>query len=379
MNLPYKIVVVVGTRPEAIKLLPVFFQLKATPGYDPVLLSTGQHKDMLYQIFDSYQVSPDHDLDVMKHVTNLATLTAHLFLVLDKFLEEHKPDMVMVQGDTTSAMVGAMAAFYRQIPIAHVEAGLRTHTKYSPFPEEVNRQIIGRVADLNFAPTEIASLNLLKEGGANVHIVGNTVIDSLLYICNQIRLNEQYYVSKFAEIPVKNGDNVLITSHRRENHGEGLRSICLAVSKLAKKYPDLNWVFPVHLNPKVKDVVHTLLGNISNVFLLPPLQYDDLVFFMRHSKLILTDSGGIQEEAPSLNVPVVVLRETTERPEGIANGCAVIAGTAELDIIAAFEHIINDMEVYSKMAEAPNPYGDGQSSKRIVDLIQHYREQKFLD
>lgn len=367
--MPRKIVVVVGTRPEAIKLLPVYLKLLDAPTVEPVLLSTGQHKEMLYQIFEAYQVRPDFDLDVMKDVTNLSTLTGHLFLTLDTFVEEHKPDVLIVQGDTTSAMVGAMVGFYRKTTVAHVEAGLRTHDKFSPFPEEVNRQIIGKVADLHFAPTEIAAKNLEKENICNIDVVGNTVIDSLLYIRKKIDADPERYFEKFKGIDFENKDLMLVTSHRRENHGEGLENICSAISSLAQKYHHTCWVFPVHLNPQVKEVVHKLLGNQANIFLLPPLNYDDLVFFMSRAKLILTDSGGIQEEAPTCNVPILVLRDTTERPEGIEAGCALLVGTDKEDIISAFERIYNDRDTYTKMSSIPNPYGDGNSSERIVKVL----------
>jgi UDP-N-acetylglucosamine 2-epimerase (non-hydrolysing) len=359
-----RIAIVLGTRPEAIKLIPVYLEFRKTNA-DVCLVSTGQHQSMLEQIFNFFDVKPDLCLDVMLPSQTLAGLTARLTETLQKCFTEHHFDIVVVQGDTTTAMVASLVSFYNGIKVAHVEAGLRTYHKFSPFPEEINRQIIGRIADFHFAPTQRAADILIKEGLDHVYCVGNTVIDSLLLCLEKVRNNEAVYQQQFDMIH-RFQKLILITGHRRENFGEGFEQICAAIKELAALYPNFLFYYPVHLNPNVKQKVYTLLSGLPNVFLGNPLPYDELVFLMSQSFLILTDSGGIQEEAPTLNVPLLVMRDTTERSEGIDAGCALLVGTSTENIVAAFTRLVEYPEKYRKMVKAENPYGDGSSSERIV-------------
>jgi UDP-N-acetylglucosamine 2-epimerase (non-hydrolysing) len=362
-----KIGIVMGTRPEAIKLIPVYLELKKVfPSVE--LVSTGQHFSMLEQIFTFFEVRPDVSLDVMTPNQTLSGLTSRLAEKLQTCYEERGYDLVIVQGDTTTAMMASMIAFYNRIRVAHVEAGLRTYNKYSPFPEEINRQVIGRIADYHFAPTEMAMNVLEKEGLEKRFLVGNTVIDSLLLCLQKIKAKESVYKEKFKA--VSNYDKlVLVTGHRRENFGQGFDEICNAIRELSASYPRILFYYPVHLNPNVKDKVHSVLEGLENVVLDDPLPYDELIFLMSQSYIILTDSGGIQEEGPSLNVPILVMRETTERPEGIENGCAILVGTSSEKIIAEFNRLISDKAHYQFMAEAVNPYGNGTSSKAIAKSL----------
>lgn len=362
-----KIAIIVGTRPEAIKLVPVYLELK-NHFPETHLVSTGQHFTMLEQIFSFFGVKPDISLDVMQPNQTLAGLTARLSERLQECYEHGRYDLVIVQGDTSTAMVGALIGFYNRIRVAHVEAGLRTFNKYSPFPEEINRQIIGRIAHINFAPTQRAMEVLKKEGLDNPYLVGNTVIDSLLLCLQKVNDNISYYEEKYSVIK-KYEKLILITGHRRENFGQGFENICDAVKTLSNQHPAYLFYYPVHLNPNVKDKVQELLGGIDNVLLDSPIPYDELVFLMSRSFLILTDSGGIQEEGPSLNVPILVMRDSTERPEGIENGCAVMVGTSLEKITIEFNRLDNNPELYRKMASAGNPYGDGKASKYIAEII----------
>jgi len=287
-------------------------------------------------------------------------------------LSEEKFDLVVVQGDTTSAFIGGLSAYYHQIPVAHVEAGLRTGDKYSPFPEEVNRKAISAFSTLNYAPTNETAKQLEQEGVLHVETVGNTVIDSLHYCQKRIVAQEQIYLDKFAAIFKNGGEVIAITAHRRENFGDGLVQICAAIRELSAQHPNLEFAFPVHMNPSVNQSVHAELGSISNVHLLPPLGYDDWVFIMGKSRIILTDSGGIQEEAPALNIPVLVMRDNTERPEGVQSGCAVIAGTNPKNIVKVFNELINNEERLNLMRNAENPYGDGRTVERIIQSLENY-------
>jgi UDP-N-acetylglucosamine 2-epimerase (non-hydrolysing) len=323
---------------------------------------------MLEQIFTFFDISPDLSLDVMQPNQSLGGLTARLSDTLTSLFREQQYDLVIVQGDTTTAMVASLMAFYHRIPVAHVEAGLRTYNKFSPFPEEVNRQIIGRIADFHFAPTQKAADILIKEGLNHVYCVGNTVIDSLLLCLEKVRNNEAVYRQQFDMIH-RFQKLVLITGHRRENFGEGFEQICAAIKELAALYPSFLFYYPVHLNPNVKEKVYALLSGLPNVFLGNPLPYDELVFLMSQSFLILTDSGGIQEEAPSLNVPLLVMRDTTERPEGIDAGCAVLVGTDKMTIVNTFQQLSNDEHFYKSMARAENPYGDGTTALQIIRIL----------
>ncbi len=362
-----KIAIVLGTRPEAIKLLPVYQALRHC--FERVdLISTGQHQMMLQQIFDFFETQPAVSLDVMQPDQTLGGLTSRLSDKLSVLFHERRYDLVIVQGDTTTAMVAALMAFYQRIKVVHVEAGLRTHNKFSPFPEEVNRQIISRVADYHFAPTWKAKEVLLEEGLTNVHCVGNTVIDSLMLCLEKIKTEDAAYRQRF-EMIGRFEKLVLITGHRRENFGDGFDQICAAIKELAALYPSFLFYYPVHLNPNVKHKVHSILSGLSNVFLGQPLPYDELVYLMSRSFMILTDSGGIQEEAPSLNVPLLVMRDTTERPEGIDAGCARLVGTDKFTIVNTFKKLAEDEAVYQSMARAGNPYGEGKSSSLIASIL----------
>ena len=363
-----RIAIVLGTRPEAIKLIPVYLELKKR---FPVveLVSTGQHESMLEKIFGFFDVRPDVSLRVMTHNQQLAGLTAALSERLQECYTQGAYDLVIVQGDTTTAMVASLIAYYNRIKVAHVEAGLRTYDKFSPFPEEINRQLISRIGDYHFVPTQRALETLSHEHVDNAFLVGNTVIDSLLLCLEKIRKNEAPYEARFPVL--KSFEKlVLITGHRRENFGQGFDEICRAIHELSKRYPTYLFYYPVHLNPNVKDKVHGILSGLSNVVLDVPLPYDELIYLMSKSYIILTDSGGIQEEAPSLHVPLLVMRNTTERPEGIDIGCARLVGTDSKVIIDSFVELVNDPRVYQKMAAPENPYGDGQSAKKIGDVLE---------
>ena len=361
--------IVLGTRPEAIKLIPVYLACKNYPNLETILVSTGQHREMLDQIFGFFGTRPDIDLSVMTKNQTLSSLTSTLFTRLDEIATKMQPDCIVVQGDTTTAMVASMLGFYHQTQVAHVEAGLRTGNKFSPFPEEVNRRIIGITADIHFTPTGSATKALELEGVNNIFQVGNTVVDSLLLCYEKVNESISKYINKFSHFLQDQKKMVLITGHRRESFGRGFESICLALSTLAQKYSELQFVYPVHLNPNVRTVVYEKLKKNNNIFLIDPLPYDELVYIMSKSCIILSDSGGIQEEAPSLNVPLIVLRDTTERPEGIEAGCSVLAGTDHINIINAFESIYGSKDLYDKMSNVENPYGDGKSSERIAKIL----------
>lgn len=362
-----KIGIVVGTRPEAIKLLPVYIALQKHD-VDVELVSTGQHRQMLEQIFSFFEVRPDVSLDVMLPNQSLAVLTARLSERLQTCYEERKYDLVVVQGDTTTAMVASLIAFYNRIKVAHVEAGLRTYNKFSPYPEEINRQLISRIADYHFAPTQKALEVLRNEHVENGFVVGNTVIDSLLLCIEKVQQNLTYYEEKFSIIK-RFEKLILITGHRRENFGQGFEDICTAIQQLSVKYPSFLFYYPVHLNPNVQEKVQLLLSGLDNVILERPLPYDELIYLMSRSYILLTDSGGIQEEGPSLNVPILVMRDTTERPEGIESGCAVLVGTSVEKIITEFNRLVENETYYKMMADAPNPYGDGQAARYIIDHL----------
>lgn len=357
-----------GTRPEAIKLIPLYLELKNND-FNVQLVSTGQHKEMINQVLDFFHVKLDATLHIERLTNSLSELTGQLFIEIEKIIIKGKPQLVIVQGDTTSAFVGSMCAFYNKIPVAHIEAGLRTNNKYSPFPEEINRSIISEIADFHFAPTDRNATNLLLLKRNNVFVTGNTVIDALHLAKPIIERDFDKYQSRFEGVLNKSKMNILITGHRRESFGQGFQQICEAIRDLSKEYNEYNFIYPVHLNPQVKDVVHHYLENISNVILLEPLPYDDLLFIMSNSKLILTDSGGIQEEAPSFNIPIIVMRSETERQEGIEAKCSVLAGTQKESIMTSFHTIMRNTEVYEKMANAINPYGDGTASRQIVEIL----------
>ena len=364
-------------------MAPLVLELKKHPGqFNVVVCVTGQHRQMLDQVLDLFDIIPDYDLDVMKPNQDLFDITSCILLGIRDVLDEVRPDMVFVHGDTTTSMAAAMAAFYRQIPVAHVEAGLRTGNIYSPWPEEMNRLITGRIAQHNFAPTILAKQNLLNE---NVHeekivVTGNTVIDALKWVVNKLNSDESLSQTLKHDIEVlgydfnRLNDNqkrlILITGHRRENFGEGFVHICNAIKNLAGRYPNVDFVYPVHLNPNVRKPVLEILGNnLSNVFLIEPLQYFQFVFLMEKSWLILTDSGGVQEEAPSLGKPVLVMRDTTERPEAVEAGTVLLVGTDKNRIEQGVSRLLDERLFYNKMSESINPYGDGKACKRIVDFL----------
>jgi len=365
-----KVSLIFGTRPEAIKLCPLVLELKKHPEFETHVCVTGQHRQMLDQVLDVFEVVPDVDLHLMRPDQTLAGLTARAITAIDGYLADYRPDIVIVQGDTTTSFCAALAAFYRQIPVGHVEAGLRTWNKLSPFPEEVNRTITSRIADLHFAPTQWAKGNLLKEGVPEAHIfvTGNTVIDALHIAVEKIRQNPPSIPGLPSHL--LNGDSqrpvVLITGHRRENFGDGFRNICQAISELSARFPDTAFVYPVHLNPNVRKPVFDLLSGRPNIHLIEPLSYLPFVALMNRSTLVLTDSGGVQEEAPGLGKPVLVMRDTTERPEAVTAGTVKLVGTAADAIIQQVSRLMIDTEAYSTMANAVNPYGDGTACFRII-------------
>lgn len=371
-----KILIVTGTRPEAIKLLPVYLEFKKNMAWNTLLVSTGQHQQMLWSIFDFFNVKPDFDMQVMTNNQSLENLTSQILRKCSGLFQNEKPDLVIVQGDTTTAMAAALSAFYHHIPVAHIEAGLRSYDVFAPFPEEVNRRIISLVTALHFAPTTRAALAIRKEKVAGkIYKVGNTVIDSLLFGMRKVKLFMQDFEQHYASILIGFEKMVLITGHRRENFGEGFVNICDAIEALAASYPSIAWVYPVHLNPNVKDIVFNRLQALENVRLIEPVPYDHMIFLMMKCYLILTDSGGIQEEAPTLGKPVIVMRNKTERPEGIVAGCCILAGNSKNKIIRAVKRILNDKAQYQKMTRATNPYGKGDSAKRIFLVVKKNLEE----
>lgn len=377
-----KVVVIFGTRPEAIKLAPVIRELKSNESiFQTFVCATGQHKEMLAQMMEEFQITADYSLDIMKKNQSLFYITAKTLSGFERVISEVEPDIVLVQGDTTTSLTGALAAYYAKVTIGHVEAGLRTHDKYNPYPEEKNRHLISVLADYHFAPTDWARSNLEHEGVSadRIWVTGNTAIDSLLHMKNRQNDNtdEQCLIDFFSsqwdlDFSLKNQRTVLVTAHRRESFGRGLQEICFALLEIARTYPDIRIVYPVHFNPNVQKVVYEMLqtDRYSNIFLLPPLEYSAFVFLMTKSYIILTDSGGIQEEAPSLNIPVLVMRDATERPEGIQAGTSLLVGTDAQTIFQSVESLISKQTVYERMAGVKNPYGDGKASERIVKILQ---------
>ena len=377
-----RIVAFMGTRPEAIKLAPVVSALQASDRLECAVVATGQHREMFSQVAEQFGFPVCANLDVMQNNQTLASLTARLMQRIDAYLESAGPDMALVQGDTTTVLVAALACFYRRIPIGHVEAGLRTGNIWSPFPEEANRKLASAVVSLHFAPTESARAALLREGiaGDRILVTGNTVIDALFMELERQREPEvlaeiNAVLSKVVAPDWDSVPSVLVTGHRRENFGDGIAQICEAILRLAHRFPDHRVVYPVHLNPNVKDHVVRRLGNQPNVALIPPQGYRTFVALMSHCRLVLTDSGGVQEEAPALGKPVLVMRDTTERPEGVAAGTALLTGPHADAITHHTTRLLTDSEAYSRMAHAENPYGDGRAAHRIVEGIAQY----FLD
>lgn len=371
-----RVLSIFGTRPEAVKMAPVVMELSRQPNIESLVCVTAQHRQMLDQVLNLFAIKPDIDLDLMQPDQSLANLTAAIFTNLDPVLSQLKPDWVLVQGDTTTVMASAILAYYHHIKVGHVEAGLRSGDKWQPFPEEVNRTIAGVVADLHFAPTEWAKNNLLQENVPENHIIitGNPVIDALQYVASLPPTDEIHQL--FSQIGLTLNPSteqprlILVTAHRRENFGAPLENICHALRQLAEHYGNsVRIVYPVHLNPNVQEPVYRLLGNIPNIVLLPPLDYLPFVQLMKRATLILTDSGGLQEEAPGLGVPVLVLRGVTERPEGVQAGTVRLVGTDTRAIVAEAQRLLDDPTAYQQMAQAVNPYGDGHASERIVAAL----------
>ncbi len=364
-----RVVSVFGTRPEAIKMMPVVQALNAAEGIDSRVVVTGQHREMLYQIVRLFDVTPDHDLEVMQHAQGLTHVTTAVLSGLEPVFAEMKPDWVLVHGDTTTTMAAAMAAFYQQIKVGHVEAGLRTGNIYSPWPEEMNRKITGALTTRHFAPTALARENLLRENVAAdaVEVTGNTVIDALYWVRDNALSADKVEAEMRAAYPMLDDSKrlILVTGHRRENHEGGIVRICEAMAQLAAR-GDVQVVYPVHLNPKVQDAANAVLANVDNVHLIPPQDYLPFVWLMNRSSLIVTDSGGIQEEAPSLGKPVLVTRDTTERPEAVDAGTVKLIGADTAAIVTEANHLLDDSTAYSTMSRAHNPYGDGQAAGRIV-------------
>ncbi|MFZ5882505.1 MAG: non-hydrolyzing UDP-N-acetylglucosamine 2-epimerase [Chloroflexota bacterium] len=376
-----KILSVFGTRPEAVKMAPIVHLLAQTPGIESRVCVTAQHRQMLDQVLELFQIQPDYDLDLMREGQSLAQLTAGIFLHLDPVLEEVQPDWVLAVGDTTTVVTTCQLAFYRRIKFGHVEAGLRTHNKWHPFPEEINRRLATTMADLHFAPTDWSRKNLLHEGVEEKDIVvtGNPVIDALKYVAEQpaprfvTELLEKLGVESDSlesdsHVRLKTKKLILVTAHRRENFGQPIENICHALRQLAER-GDVEIVYPVHLNPNVQEPVNRLLQGVKGITLLPPLDYLPLVHLMKRATLILTDSGGLQEEAPTFGIPVLVLRETTERPEGVAAGTLRLVGTETSRIVQEAARLLDDESEYAKMAKASNPYGDGHAAERIVEAL----------
>lgn len=373
-----KIMTVFGTRPEAIKMAPLAIELKKYENIESIVCVTAQHRQMLDQVLEIFNITPEYDLDIMKTRQSLVGITTRVLEGLDEVIQKEKPDMVLVHGDTSTSFVAGLAAFYNQVKVGHVEAGLRTYDKYSPFPEEMNRQLTGRIADLHFSPTEQNRLNLLKENVADesIYITGNTVIDALK---TTVRDGYKFKEEALNSVDFENKRVIIVTAHRRENLGKPLENICNALKEILEAYEDVEIVYPVHLNPAVREVAFGILGDMDRAHLIDPLDVEDLHNAMAKSFMVMTDSGGIQEEAPALAKPVLVLRRETERPEAVAAGTVKIAGVDKDVIISLAKELLDSEEAYNKMAHAANPYGDGEASRRIAEAIEHYfglREEK---
>lgn len=380
-----KIMLVFGTRPEAIKMAPLVKEFhKNKEVFETIVCVTGQHREMLDQVLHIFDIKPDYDLNIMIQGQDLYDITTRVLIGMRDVLKECRPDVILVHGDTTTSTAAALAAFYQQIPVGHVEAGLRTHNFYSPWPEEMNRQITGRIAEYNFAPTLLSKENLLKENvnEDKITVTGNTVIDALYWVVYKIK-NDLNLNKELKDVLVKAGYDterlangkklVLITGHRRENFGDGFVNMCTAIKDLTKKYHDVDFVYPMHLNPNVRKPIHEVFGedlsNLGNMFFIEPLEYLSFVYLMEKANIVLTDSGGIQEEAPGLGKPVLVMRETTERPEALLSGTVHLVGTDYNKIVNEVSALLDDTTAYEKMSKAANPYGDGLACERIVNAL----------
>jgi UDP-N-acetylglucosamine 2-epimerase (non-hydrolysing) len=372
-----KILTIFGTRPEAIKLAPVVKTLEGRPDkFRSLVCVTAQHREMLDQVLGLFNIEPDRDLNIMKPKQELSGLTSEVLLRLKRLLEEVQPDLVLVQGDTTTTFAASLAAFYQKVKIGHVEAGLRTFDRYKPFPEEMNRRLTSALAEYHFAPTERARDNLLREGipSGRIYVTGNTVIDALFWILNKQSTPEsrerlESYFSERFSIPVDPRRMILVTAHRRESFGEGFENICQALKEIVLKNPGVKIVYPVHLNPNVQEPVRRIIGDVKGVYLIEPVEYEPFVYLMSRSFLILTDSGGIQEEAPSLGKPVLVMRDVTERPEAVEAGTARLVGSRIENIVGEVQKLLDQPDYYRQMTEIKNPYGDGNAAEKIVEII----------
>lgn len=379
------IMLVFGTRPEAIKMCPLVKEFQKYPNdFRTIVCVTGQHREMLDQVLQIFDVTPDYDLNIMKQGQDLYDVTSRVLLGMRDVLKQEQPDVVFVHGDTTTSTAAAIAAFYQQIPVAHVEAGLRTHNIYSPWPEEMNRQITSRIATYNYAPTPLSRQNLLQENVCDdtITVTGNTVIDALYMVVDQIKQNQQLgeqlaqnILTAGYDVNRLNHDKkmVLITGHRRENFGDGFINMCTAIKDLTQKYPDVDFIYPMHLNPNVRKPIHEVFGEdlsgLGNMFFIEPLEYLNFVYLMEKCNIVLTDSGGIQEEAPGLGKPVLVMRDTTERPEAVDAGTVKLVGTDYQKIVDNVSRLLDDIEYYNTMSKAVNPYGDGKACERIVNKL----------
>jgi UDP-N-acetylglucosamine 2-epimerase (non-hydrolysing) len=364
-----RIALVFGTRPEAIKMAPVAYALKNVEFFELQIVLTAQHRELLDQVMEIFKLKADYDLNIMREKQTLTQITVRVLEGLERIWQKDTPDMVLVHGDTTTTFATSLAAFYKKIPIGHVEAGLRTYDKYQPYPEEMNRHLTGVLSDLHFAPTRRAKENLLKENvpSDNVFVTGNTVIDALLFVYNTL---DKFDINLPVEIP--KGKYILVTSHRRENWGKPLENIALALKEILNEFEDLYIVYPVHPNPIIRDTVNSILGNEKRAIIISPVDYVTMVYLIANCKLVLTDSGGLQEEAPSLGKPVLVLRGVTERPEAVEAGTVKIIGTDRQRIVEEVRKLLLDKDEYNKMAKALNPYGDGKASERIRDILIYY-------
>lgn len=377
-----KVLAVFGTRPEAIKMIPLVIELNKSDEFQLVICVTGQHREMLDQVLKVFHITPDYDLNIMKQGQDLYDVTVRVLMGMRDILKKELPDVVLVHGDTTTSVAAALAAFYQQIPVGHVEAGLRTYNVYSPWPEEMNRQITGRIATYHFAPTVLSRYNLLKEGVDDEMIIvtGNTVIDALHMVVDKIKTDKKLDNELSRSLLLSGYDVtrlnkkkrlVLITGHRRENFGDGFISVCKSIKTLAQVYPDVDFVYPMHLNPNVRNPIHDVFGGeqLDNLFLIEPLEYFPFIYLMEKSTIVVTDSGGIQEEAPSLGKPVLVMRDTTERPEALESGTVKLVGTDYDKIVKGVSILLDDPSEYAQMSNAINPYGDGKACSRILDFL----------
>ena len=365
----FKLMTIFGTRPEAIKMCPLVLEMGKYPDYiEPIVAVTAQHREMLDQVLELFNIKPDYDLNIMASGQTLYDITTRALTGLKEVIEEAKPDMVLVHGDTTTTFAGALAAFYAQVPVGHVEAGLRTGNKYSPYPEEMNRKLTGSIADMHFAPTSTSKANLLKENVSpeTILVTGNTVIDALE---TTVKADYEFADAEFNKIFARGNRLILMTTHRRENLGEPMRNVYKALRKVLETHADVEAIFPVHKNPKVREIVEEELGGLARVHLIEPMDYEPFANLMGKVDIVLTDSGGIQEEAPALGKPVLVLRDTTERPEAVEAGTVKLIGTEYEDVLRETNMLLDDAEHYKKMSEATNPYGDGKACERIIRAI----------